>query len=175
MCTLGDKGRALFARAHDDYDATYTPHSAQTSASGCILWRKDTLVLDGGFKWMNCVWRIEGNALVLEPHESSSGALGRFFLTSETQFTKPKRKRYPLQFGTEPVYHSQLLETVTYGATGYARSPLDPLASIGTTETRTFAKVGALDVGELEKLLLCVQAVSQGFPATHYFGTYKTA
>ena len=168
MCSLGDKGRALFALAHDDYDASLTPRNdARTSASGVILWRKDKLVLDGGFKWMTCIWRFEGNALVLVPHDGS-GAPGRVFVTRETQFTAPKRKRYPVQFGAEQVHQSQLLETVTYGATGYARSPLDPLASVGTTETRAVAKVASLDVGELEKLLLCVQAVREGRPAGHY-------
>ena len=101
MCSLGDKGRALFALAHDDYDASLTPRNdARTSASGVILWRKDKLVLDGGVKWMTCIWRFEGNALVLVPHDGS-GAPGRVFVTRETQFTAPKRKRYPVQFGAE--------------------------------------------------------------------------
>jgi hypothetical protein len=86
----------------------------------------------------------------------------KFKIQCNTQYKKPKSKHYPLQFGTAPVHTTVLLETVVYLPTGYANSPLDPLTKPGNTDVRAMCKLGVLELADLEKLLLCIQAVIEG-------------
>ena len=173
--SLGQKGRALFVAAHQEHDSA---RGGTSAASGVILHRKDHLVLDGGFKWVACLWRFQGQSLVLSPHLGADGARPpsgaaaaalRLRVRRDTQFTRPKRKNYPVQFGTATVHTATLLETVTYGPSGYANTVYMPHAPpAGATGVRTVAKVAALERGELEKLLRCVQAVADGHKPDHY-------
>mmetsp|Transcript_27261 Transcript_27261/g.31110 ORF Transcript_27261/g.31110 Transcript_27261/m.31110 type:complete len:163 (-) Transcript_27261:145-633(-) len=139
----------------------------KSSANGVILHRKDELVVDGKYKWIPCVWKLEGSILTLTPC-SGSEEVDTFHISSTTQYKKPKSKHYPLQFGTHAVFTSALLETVVHEATGYAPSPLDPLSTAGMQAIQGMCKIAALEQDDLEKVLLCIQAVIEGkHPTTH--------
>lgn len=158
----GEKGRKQLQEALDAYNS-----KTQPAASGVILHRKDNLVVDGTFKWVPCVWIFRDSDLVLMP--ATAIAAGEkseesFHIRSDTQYKKPKSKTYPLQFGTALVYTSVLLETVRYEPSGYAPSPLDSnlQTMVGSTAVHAICKLGALEMSDLEKLLVCVQAVVEG-------------
>eukprot|EP00586_Coscinodiscus_wailesii_P020497 CAMPEP_0172505996 /NCGR_PEP_ID=MMETSP1066-20121228/191011_1 /TAXON_ID=671091 /ORGANISM="Coscinodiscus wailesii, Strain CCMP2513" /LENGTH=112 /DNA_ID=CAMNT_0013282831 /DNA_START=313 /DNA_END=651 /DNA_ORIENTATION=+ len=106
---------------------------------------------------------MEGNNLLLTPTPEGSGQTITIKLSAGTQFKKPKNKRYPWQFGMkETVYTTVLLEPVIHAPTGYAPSPLDPANAHAFTEGHRFqAKLGSMDLRELEKLLLCLQAATE--------------
>lgn len=165
MMKAGVEGHRMLQEAHDEYKQKA---ASLPKASGVILHRKDQMVVDGKFKWIPCIWKIEGSNLTLAPIGSIPQEAEAFRINSSTQYKKPKSKHYPLQFGTSTVYTSALLETVTYGATGYANSPLDPLNQLGTNAVEGMGKIAALEMADLEKVLFCIQAVVEGKPA----GTY---
>ena len=96
-----------------------------------------------------------------------------FPIVSTTQYKKPKTKHYPLQFGASAVYSSALLEKAEFEASGYAKSPLDPVTKQGGA-MEAMCKIASLDLGELKKLLLCVQAVIDGKDPESYLSTQKS-
>lgn len=147
----------------------YKNGDEKSLASGVILHRKDQPVLDGKYKWIPCVWKLEGSTLTMVP-SSSSLEVSAFRISTTTQYKKPKSKHYPLQFGKSPVFTSAILEKVIYEASGYAPSPIDPLSTgvVGSTAVQGMCKVAALEQEDLEKLLLCIQAVVDGKPAAAY-------
>mmetsp|Transcript_1716 Transcript_1716/g.2606 ORF Transcript_1716/g.2606 Transcript_1716/m.2606 type:complete len:168 (+) Transcript_1716:78-581(+) len=146
----------------------YETNSKKPLASGVILHRKDQLVLDGGYKWMPCIWKLEGFTLTFTPC-SGSEEVDTYHLSDTTQYKKPKSKHYPIQFGTHAVFTSALLETVVHEATGYAPSPLDPMSNkAGMQAIQGMCKIAALEQEDLEKILLCVQGVIDGKHPTTY-------
>jgi hypothetical protein len=155
----GEKGHKQLQAALDAYNS-----KAQPAASGVILHRKDHIVVDLTFKWVPCVWTFRDSDLVLVPATEGEDSEEVFHITSETQYKKPKEKTYPLQFGTDSVYTSVLLETVRYEPIGYAPSVLDSnlQTMVGSTAVHAMCKLGALGMSDLEKLLMCVQAVVEG-------------
>ena len=145
----------------------------QSKASGVVLHRKDQLVADMSFKWVPCLWKFEGNSLVLSPAAGITEAEADSFpIVSTTQYKKPKSKHYPLQFGTSTVYSTVLMEKVEYEASGYANSPLDAVTRPGSAMEAS-CKLASLDLGELEKLLFCFQAVIEGKDPETYLSTQK--
>ena len=157
--TFGDLGHAKLQEAYQAYEAL----TSKAPASGVILHRRDQMVADGTFKWTPCLWKIMGNTLTLQhcggiPQEANS-----YQITKETQYKKPKTKHYPLQFGKSNVYTTALLENVQYQASGYAASPLDATqVTAGHQAIESMGKVASLQEKDLEKLLVCIQAVKEG-------------
>jgi hypothetical protein len=156
----GETGKKLLEEAQAQYDALACP----ATASGVILHPKDNLVVDGKFKWIPCIWTLEGRTLELVPTSGVAGCSagdGRETFAirrNSTQYEEPKTKHYPLQFGeTTKVYTTALRETVTCMPTGCAPSPLDsPLTAAGATGVESMCKLASTESSSLEKLLLCI-------------------
>mmetsp|Transcript_22293 Transcript_22293/g.33704 ORF Transcript_22293/g.33704 Transcript_22293/m.33704 type:complete len:131 (-) Transcript_22293:74-466(-) len=112
--------------------------------------------------------KIEDATLTLTPCSGSEEA-DTFHLFDTTQYKKPKSKHYPLQFGTHPVFTSALLETVVHEVAGYAPSPLNPMSNkAGMQAIHGMCKIAALEQVDLEKLLICIQAIVEGKHPTTY-------
>mmetsp|Transcript_15649 Transcript_15649/g.45142 ORF Transcript_15649/g.45142 Transcript_15649/m.45142 type:complete len:172 (-) Transcript_15649:111-626(-) len=170
MTSLREKGRRQLAEAHDAYKASSHP-----AASGIILHRKGQMVIDGKFKWIPCVWSFRDNALVLTPcakekvpGKNDTPKEETFEISEHNEYMKPKRKHYPIQFGRDDVHTTILLQKVVYAPTGYAPSALDPMHRPLSEDMKTVCKLGALDLGDLEKILTCIQALVEGKPADAY-------
>jgi hypothetical protein len=165
----GEKGRSLLQAALDDYNS-----KSQPATSGVILLRRDQLVVDGSYKWVPCVWTFRDKELVLVPATAVAAGDEHFEevypIQSDTQYKKPKSKHYPLQFGVAThVYTSVLLDTVTYMPSGYAPTPLDNAQTrAGTTAVHGTCKLASLELKDLEKILVCIQAVVEGKNAGAY-------
>ena len=136
-------------------------------ASGLILHRKDNLVVNGKFKWVVSMWTFRDSALILTAQEPTQHE-ETFEIRADTEYKKIKSKHYPMQFGKDVVHTAVVLQKVVNVPTGYAPSPLDPLTRPGVTDVTAVCKLGALEVSELEKVLLCVQAVKEGKNPSSY-------
>lgn len=168
--TLGEVGHAKLQEAYQAYEAL--PRKA--AASGVILHRRDLMVADGSFKWTPCLWELKGNALTLQPCGGLAQEANSYPITNETQYKKPKTKHYPLQFGSSNVYTTALLEKVQYQASGYAASPLDASQiTAGGQAMESMGKVASLEEKDLEKLLVCIQAVKDGKAPQAYLAQLK--